>query len=266
MKRFAWITDPHFDCLTDLEVVNFLLSIKEENIDGVFLTGDISIADHLIKHLQWMSKIINKPTYYVIGNHDLWGSYLQAVNQNLTQLSDPNLIYLNYSGDIALNHNTGLIGSNGFYDIAWRQPLTNFVFLWDWFSIKDFRYLPSDTARLNLIQEWAENYTQDIINKLTKAFKKYSTIYLLTHIPPWPEKNYSLGELANKFWSPYNSCKILAEALTNLMNQHLDKNLIILAGHIHKQRIEQITPNIELQVGEAWHGKVKLQDIIVLPN
>lgn len=267
MKRFLWATDLHLNFLNRYNIINFLLSIHRANVDGVFITGDISTGNKLVEHLSWMESIIKKPIYFTLGNHDFYESDIFSVKNSLKKLTISNLKYLTQNEtNISLTKDIALIGHDGWYDSRWREPLTSLVFMWDWFFIKDFRSLVSNYDRMNLIRKLADEAAESISNKLKKALEDHSTVYLLTHYPPWPEKHYLFGEIAEKFWSPYNSSKILANTLKSIMDDHPGKNLIILAGHVHVKRNEMITPNIQLRVGSGAHGKAMIEDILILPE
>lgn len=160
---------------------------------------------------------------------------------------------------VSLSNKIALIGHDGWYD--GRDPLTWWVFCYDWFLIKDFWKLKGNSARFNKVQEQTELAAKFLEKALLKALETHTTIYLLTHFPPWPEDRPSWKNLVNRFWRPYNSSKVISETLERIMSQFPQKNLIVLAGHTHIQREEQITNNITLKVGKAKNGSPVIQEI-----
>lgn len=269
MKRFLWATDLHLNFLNRYSIINFLLSIHRANVDGVFITGDISTGDKIVEHLSWMENIVKKPIYFTLGNHDFFNSNFSDVKLEIKKLCKKNqqLNYLtNINNHISLTKDIALIGHDGWYDSRWREPLTSLVFMWDWFFIKDFRSLVSNYNRMNLVRNLADEAAESIGNKLKSALVEHSTVYLLTHFPPWPEKHYLFGEIAKNFWAPYNSSMVLANTLKSIMDNHPSKNLIVFSGHVHVKRNEMITPNIQLRVGGGAHGKAMIEDILIIPD
>jgi hypothetical protein len=181
----------------------------------------------------------------------------------LTQ-QDSKLHYLSVEEPISLTNDIAIIGQDGWYDAGWKKPFLPIVFWADWYFISDFRLCKDNTSRIDLMKYQAKLASEKLKFSLEKALKTHSTVYLLTHFPPWPEKNDKWYGLIESFWTPYNSCKITADMLSSVMNSHPKQKLIVLAGHTHCQRYEKITPNIELKVGCADHGRCQIQDIICL--
>jgi predicted phosphohydrolase len=263
--NYAWLTDPHFNFLEESKVIDFLLKLSKLNIDGLFITGDISTGPEIYRHLQLVEKLLQKPVYFILGNHDYYRSSFDKIDRLMEKIKKEtsNLHYMTHSEPIKLAPGVGLIGQDGWYDSYWREPLTSLVFVWDWFFITDFRICFSNKERLELSRERAfENALQAEIS-LKKALKSYDTVYFLTHFPPWPDFD-RWCQLFEKFWMPYNYSKIMASTLQDVMAQHPTKKLIVLAGHSHDRKVKQIAPNIILKTAEAGHGKCQLGEIFVL--
>jgi predicted phosphodiesterase len=266
--KYFWLTDTHFNFLSKEKLISYFIEIQSRHPDGIFLTGDISTGSQLIQHLQWMSGIIHCPIYFVLGNHDFYRSDFLTVNQSIISLmkTNKNLLYLNICDPITLSKNVGIIGDNGWYDARWREPHTSLVFCFDYFFIKDFRSLIFNKDRLSLVRQKADESALHIEFKLRDALKEYSTVYLLTHIPPWPESQNNWGGLESKFWMPYNSSKVTADMLLAIMDENPNKKLIILSGHVHAKKTytKYISHNIECVIGQADRNveTISLPDII----
>ena len=69
-KRYAWLTDIHLEFLRDKNGVGFVEELAALELDGLFLTGDISNAGRLEFHLRLFEDIYQTPVYFVLGNHD----------------------------------------------------------------------------------------------------------------------------------------------------------------------------------------------------
>lgn len=264
--RYIWLTDTHFNFLSEPDLISFYLKLEVEKADGIFLTGDISTGPHLVKHLLWLEKVVRTKIYFVLGNHDYYRSSFKDIEMkmnNVMQVSE-NIHYLSALEPISLTNDTALIGHDGWYDARWRNPITPFVFIWDWYFIKDFRALFGSEERMYSTREKASIAAQFIENSLRKAFKNHSTVYMLTHFPPWPQVSDKYYGLIEKFWTPYNSSKVMSDCVEKVMLEYPGKNLIILAGHSHIERRQQITKNIELRVGAANFGQTRIEQIILI--
>lgn len=264
--RYLWLTDTHFNFVSQPKLVEFFLYLQQISPDGIFITGDISTGPHVVQHLQWMAKITSVPIYFVLGNHDYYQSSFQDTEQAIKLLCQRNrtLHYLSSSEPITIADNVALVGDDGWYDAGWRDPLTPLVFIWDFFFIKDFRALFHNYERMELVRNRARKAANRIAYTLRRAFKSHATVYLLTHFPPWPETIDKWAGLVEKFWMPYNSCKLMSDAISSTMESLPDKKLVVLAGHTHRARTEQVAHNIELRVGMAHHGLCKIEDTIFL--
>ena len=96
MAHFIWLTDPHFNFLTKSKLIEFFLYLESLRPDGIFISGDISTGPKVIQHLQYLEKIINKPIYFVLGNHDYYRSSFSEINQSISSINNKNLIYLSH--------------------------------------------------------------------------------------------------------------------------------------------------------------------------
>ena len=55
--RYAWLTDIHFEFLSNQETTTFVQNLARLDIDGLFLTGDISVSKMLISHLELFDQL-----------------------------------------------------------------------------------------------------------------------------------------------------------------------------------------------------------------
>lgn len=262
-QKFIWITDPHFNFLTKNTLVKKLVELQSSKADGIFITGDITTGNQIYHHLDLMVKIITKPIYFVLGNHDFYHECFEAIDILMKEicLKHSNLYFLDNLESIKLNENTGLIGHTGWYDGRWRNPKTSIVYSWDFALISDFKEEKHFKSKLRLVRDLADMAAEQIGRNLEKALQKYDTVYMLTHIPPWPERYSSLRIPFDLFWKPYNSSKIMADTLSYIMDKHPGKQLNVLAGHTHNRKYTKISNNINLFVGDATHGKMHIENI-----
>lgn len=261
-QRIAWLSDTHFNFIKNETLIKFFHSLK--NYDGIVLSGDISTGKDVCNHLNLLSYITkNVPIYFVKGNHDAYGFDFSSIEDKIKTLcwNRKDLHYLSSSEPIPLSDNTCIIGHDGWYDPFVVDHLSLLVFICDWIRIKDFK-LFNPTHNLLLSKQKAIESADFLLDSAKKALENYSTIYLATHFPPWPEKNDGFLGLSYRFWTPYDSNKYLADGLFSLMLRNPDKKMVVLAGHTHQKRREFILENLELRVGHAKHGAVEIQEVI----
>lgn len=258
MVLHLWISDSHFDLLSAKDYFKFVSNLHG---DSLILTGDISTGRTLIDHLTILATNYTKPIYFILGNHDLWRKFRHVIQDDIKKLQEEfsHLHYLTNEDITSLTSEVALVGDDGWYDSGYQKPYVPFVFYWDWYYILDFRALFSISERYQLMTQWATAAAKRIKSKLISAFAKHKLVYLATHMPVWPEK---VDNLSSFFWKPYNSSKIIAQAIEEVMEQYPDKNLIVLAGHTHDYRREKITNNIELRVAEVRCGAPSISEEI----
>ena len=86
MANFLWATDIHLDHLTDEAVVQFAQSGRAAGAAGLFVTGDISNAQAIVKHLAMLESGLSVPIYFVLGNHDYYGGRIENVRKQMKVL------------------------------------------------------------------------------------------------------------------------------------------------------------------------------------
>lgn len=269
LKKYGWLTDTHFDFLSKSEFLKYVSHLESQNLDGIFLTGDVSTGQEVSFHLKTLSRILRKPIYFVLGNHDFYRSTFKNISDEVTYLAetDPNLHFMSASPEpLYLNDKVAVIGHDGWYDARFRNPLTTLVFAMDFLFINDFKFKNSNADRIRLVRELADKSAKHVEYQLYKAIETHDIIYLLTHVPPWPRLTHRFFGLADAFWMPYNSSMIMADTIISIMKYHPNKKLIILSGHTHLGRTEKISNNIELRVGDASLRRTELQDVIFIPG
>lgn len=243
-------------------MIEFFLFLSRDKIDGIFLGGDISTGPDVVKHLRMLEGIVQKPIYFITGNHDNYRTSFASIDYQIELLTknNSNLIYLTKTEPISLTNEVALIGDSNWCDGRWKEPLTNFVFVWDWFFISEFRALFFNSERLQLARDLADESAARVRQKLIKAFETHKKVVLSIHFPGWPVA--SSISLLERFWHPYNSSKVMGEMLEAEMRLRPDKKLTVLAGHVHQECKMKISDNIEMIVGGASRGKCQVQEYL----
>jgi len=177
----------------------------------------------------------------------------------------PNLIWLTDSNVIDLNHEVGLIGTEGWYDAQLGN--SNYLkYTLDRFLVKEFRTLPSLEEQIASFRDLAEQSCKFLEDKLEKALAQdFKTIYIMTHFPPWKEATRDVGKLLEKFWLPYNVNYGLGQMIERVMKERKKRNVTVLAGHTHTDAWIHVARNIECKVNKAkYYGYLRNEEHIFI--
>jgi predicted MPP superfamily phosphohydrolase len=265
--KYLWFTDTHLDKVMPWTKYFFIKNVAKQNPKGIFLTGDISNGRKTIKDLERLAKRLTCPIYFILGNHDYHWHFIDQMHDKIRTLCQkyPNLIWLTEAGVIHINDEVCIIGAEGWYDAEEGKP-EYLKMTFDWWLVKDFRKLPSMEDRIAAWRALADKSAEDIANKLEQAIeRKYKTIYLLTHFPPWKEATRDVGTFMEKFWLPYNTNLRLGRAIEKVMVEHKKKHVLVLAGHTHTDAWIHVSRNIECKVSKAkYYGEPRNEEHIFI--
>lgn len=68
--KLAWLTDIHLNFLPDEEA--FCASVAATDADAFVITGDIGEAPNVVMYLNQLDNYLERPIYFVLGNHDFY--------------------------------------------------------------------------------------------------------------------------------------------------------------------------------------------------
>ena len=263
--RAAWATDIHLNFLQQKERKNFFSSVSDYNPDAVFITGDIAEAPTLKFHLQEMVDSIQKPLYFVLGNHDFYYGSITSVRQEAEKFceSQLNLTYLNGNEIIQLTKNTALVGHDGWGDGRLGNIKQTPVRLNDFRSIEELRGLEY-MKLIDKIRELGDEAAAAIQDSLSRALDSYEHVIFLTHVPPFKEACWYQGKVGDDDWLPFFTCKAVGDVLHELMEKKTDTQLTVLCGHTHHEGMAQILTNLRVRTGSADYGSPHVQDVLEL--
>ena len=271
MGKFAWCTDVHLDFKDDNGIVQFATSLVASNPDGVIISGDISTAQNIIYHLSIIESVVQRRIYFVLGNHDYYGSSIDRVRDQMKELSNISqyLRYLPTSPYVAVTPTTALIGHDGWYDGLngnWKDRSFN---LTDWVRIKDFAEASnSGQARdkvVEVAQKLAHQGVMHIHDGIKSAVRYHKNVIVVTHVPPFPETHIFEGKTGDSAAQPWFTSKMMGDMLLDASRAFPKVMFTVLAGHTHGKYDGKITDNLYVHVGDAEYGRPKLQQLIDAP-
>jgi len=261
--RAVWLTDIHLDFLNESACTAFFETVAAQRPDGVFLTGDISVAPSLLAHLRAMAEAIQTPIYFVLGNHDFYHGSISAVRAAVSDdcRSHHLLRYVPKTGVIPLTQSAALVGHDGWGDSRYGDYERSSVRLNDHVLIKELTGLtPSQLQeQLRHLGNEAAGYLQET---LPKALDEFRRVIVLTHVPPFKEACWYQGRLGNGEWLPFFACQAVGDVLRDVMEKRPEQQLDVYCGHTHHSGTAQILPNLRVFTGEAEYGDPRINRIV----
>jgi len=280
--KIAWATDIHLDFIThpsnpiasakNLDVFSKLLN--KNNPEYIILTGDISIAPHLLDHLIALESRTLVPIYFVLGNHDFWRGDIETVRRTMTRLSSGSerIRYLSAIPYVMLSNDIALIGHDGWYDGLNGNPHDTPFNMNDWYQIADYVSVnkmgskgpnsPNIDAILGVARRQAKKATQHIADgiKSMLAQQKPKKIIIATHVPPFTNP-IDLSKNSPPDLYPWYSSKTMGDMLLSAAKAYSNISFEVFCGHIHTKYEGQITPNLILRSGAAEYAAPNTQGV-----
>jgi 3',5'-cyclic AMP phosphodiesterase CpdA len=258
--RIAWATDIHLEFLTPPALTTFCISLASSSADAFLISGDISQARGPHTHLRILERTVERPVYFVLGNHDFYHGKIAEVRNQVREISGISsyLRWLPASGPVELAAGTGLLGHDGWADGRLGDYRRSPVLLNDYRLIDDFIGLDllSRLALLNQLGDEAAEYLRGV---LPEALARWKRLIVLTHVPPFAEAAWHLGRHSDENWLPHFSCRAVGEVLLEAARLHPDREIRVLCGHTHSGGEVDILPNLRVTTGWARYGEPAIQ-------
>jgi 3',5'-cyclic AMP phosphodiesterase CpdA len=258
--RLAWATDIHLEFLTPPALTAFCITLARSPAEAFLLSGDISQARGLHKHLRILERTVERPVYFVLGNHDFYHGRIAEVRERVREISGISsyLRWLPTSGAIALSDTTGLLGHDGWADGRLGDYAHSPVILNDYRLIDDFVGLDAEArlARLNQLGDEAATFFR---RELPPALARWKRLIVLIHVPPFAEAAWHMGRRSNDDWLPHFTCKAAGDVLLEAAERHPDHEFEVLCGHTHSAVEIRVRPNLKVTTGEARYGEPVIQ-------
>ena len=262
--KIAWATDVHFDWVKDPVIRSFCERIRADGAEALLLGGDIALAGQLRRVLGFLAETFKLPIYFVLGNHDYYGSYVRAVHREMEDLPSELLRWLPAEGIVALNDTVGLVGNGGWGDgrngdfAGSRIVLNDFQYIGDLresFGILDKRGAPDHREGLAAcLKRLGEDAAGALAPSLAEAVSRFSTVMVLTHVPPFPEASWHQGRRSDIYWLPFFTCRAIGDLLLDVAASHPEVRFEVLCGHTHSPGEARLLPNLVVHTGGATYG------------
>src|SRR6516225_6608409 len=194
IQSLTWLSDIHLEFLRQRKIDDFARQVQAHPGKAVLITGDIATGDLLQSVLGTLARNIDRPIVYCLGNHDFYNSSFEKVEQAIAgagQLFN-NLIYLDGKSIIPLTEQTALIGINGWACGTGGIGRRTGIRLTDDTDILDFKCLPTDDDRFNLMFQLAKGYAETLRPTLRDALARFQNVIIGIHVPPFLEAAWHL--------------------------------------------------------------------------
>ena len=257
----TWASDLHIDHLDSVARATLGERLRAA-ASPLVVTGDVSVAPTLTADLEWLATGNAGPVFFVLGNHDHYGSSVAAVRDEMTALAErnPRCQWLPPAGVVSLQGGWALVGVDGWADGHHGDPLGTPVRLNDDRLIGELAAYPSRRERLAVKRALADADAQRLATLLDRASAISDSILVATHVPPFVEALPERGRLATKEWLPMLVCEATGVVLRAFAADHPHHSVVVLAGHTHVARDVRITPNLRCVVAGARYGEPALRE------
>jgi len=259
--KVAFGTDWHLDFLSFNDRRIFLKEMNNFDVDAFIISGDISVSHYLEEHLTEINNLIDKPFYFVNGNHDFFGSSFWDVRDKVRKLSIDlkNVHWLEYKS-VQLTNKTAMLGVDGWYDCGYGDYFFSGFEMMDFNHIKEFKFKNKE-ERLKVFQFFAEVGSSNIRRDLPKILENNDFTILVTHVPPFKRLCKYNGKQTNNKAIPYFCSKIIGDAIIEVKDKYPNKELLVLCGHTHNEATFSIN-NMNCICASAKYGNPGIYSII----
>ena len=264
IESLTWLSDPHLEFCRHRTRNDLYRSINQAAGEIVVITGDISAGPHRSDQYSELAEHVNKPIYFVLGNHDRYGTTFAnteaVVARVMTRFS--HLVRLDGSQVIPLNESVALVGVEGWADgLGGEGPATK-ARINDFYQILDFATEPEPQV-FRAMKERARKYARALKPSLLKALKEYQTTIVATHVPPYEGAAWHEGSPSSADYQPFFSSPTMGKLIKAAATEHLGKSVLVLCGHTHSPGIYR-DGNILVLTAGARYGFPEISQTIHL--
>jgi Icc-related predicted phosphoesterase len=261
MKRVAWTTDIHLEMVPRPIFQQFLEALRNSRADMYVISGDISEAPNLDTYLRMLEGYLEKPIYFVLGNHDYYRGSIQVVRERIQRLHDDStrLNWLPKAGLVELTPQVAMFGHGAWSDCRYGNYDASPIMLNDYVLIQELAPLDKQ-QRLEKLHELGDEAAAYVRATLPQALDKYPEVIFITHSPPFREACYHEGKMAQEddLYLPHFSCQAVGDVLLEIMSQYPERKLTVICGHTHGAAEVQMLDNLQVIVGGAEYGQPEI--------
>ncbi len=257
--NLIWMSDIHLNFLNASLREEFYLKLKKAAGDAIVISGDIAESHNVAPFIDDMRRAVGIPIYFVLGNHDFYGSNLAAVKQSVKSLG-----YLGSKQCIALTSSMALIGVDGWGDCRNGNYENSRLTMSDWIYIEDlFKSYGKGSKELKrTLQKLADADARKLKRRVLKAIEgRYKKIIIVTHVPPFEEASLHAGRKSTPDGLPFFSSRCLGETVLPIAKKHSEVDFLWLSGHTHSRATYVPLPNLTVKVAKSEYYFPQIEEI-----
>lgn len=261
MSKLIWCSDIHLNFLDENSRIQFYKELKDAEGDIIVISGDIAESHNVVFLLgELHAYVYPKKEYFVLGNHDFYGSSVKNVRKSVKNLYPKHL----FNGPVELSASTILMGVDAWGDCRNGDFDNSRLVMNDWIYIEDVRpaYQSGRNELKSKLQQLADADARKLRRMLNKAVKQYKNIIIVTHVPPFAEACYNAGRKSTDDGLPFFSSKCLGDLARNVANKYPEINFTWLSGHTHSGVIFHPLKNLKVKVAEAAYYAPQIAEVI----
>lgn len=260
--RAAWLTDIHLNFLSPVGIEKFFTLVRSCEAEVFFITGDIGEAPRLGWYLKRLEEQLQRPIYFVLGNHDYYHSSIDETRAAARKVvsGSSRLIWMNELEVVQLTPHTALIGHDSWADGRCGDYVRSDVTLNDYVLIGELSSLSKNELlfRLNRLGDEAAAHFKRVLPQVAARFQQ---VFMLTHVPPFREACWHMGAVSDDHYLPHFACQAVGDVLQQIMQAHPACQLTVLCGHTHSSGIAHVLPNLKVLTGQADYGVPQIQQV-----
>jgi predicted MPP superfamily phosphohydrolase len=267
--KLVWLTDIHlkhdggsFLSLADSvrkEVPERLarkVRLEHPDVTVVVVTGDIAESDSFGKLIELFAEELDRPVYFVLGNHDFSHSSFAQVRQEAARMNG-RARWLVSERRVNLAPGVVLVGQDGWYDA--RNGKARGALEPDASTISDFfgrRWRRGDMMFSAACRRIADECATEAYKLILEGLKDQpKQIIFATHVPPFAEAAWHEGKLSDDSWLPWMSSHVMGKMLSVLAQEYSTTDFLVLCGHTHGSGEYRARPNLLVRTGKAKYGE-----------
>lgn len=259
--KLIWTSDVHLNFLHNQAEYRkeFYDKLKDAEGDSILITGDIAESSNVVQYIEEMQAAVGKPVYFVLGNHDFYGSSVLAVKQSVKHLG-----YLPKNMGTPLSDDTILMGVDGWGDTRNGDYENSHLTMSDWLHIDDLRkeYGKGMSALKVQLMKLADADARKLERRVLAAIKKgYKRIIIATHVPPFEEVCLNAGKKSTPSGLPFFSSRCLGEVILPIAKKHPNIDILWLSGHTHSRARHKPCNNLLSKVAKANYFYPQIEEI-----
>jgi 3',5'-cyclic-AMP phosphodiesterase len=264
-----WATDTHTDHMQhDLaDVFGSFCDAAHRAQVPLLITGDISNGKKIMSTLRVLDEAaqpLGVPWYFVLGNHDYYGSSIKEVRQDIGLFREH---YLPMCQPVKLADDTYLVGVDGWYDTqAGVGGIKSKFLLNDFRYIKELaeEYLTFGRNPVVTSRTLAENDNVLLLEKISRCVELGAKHVIIgTHVPPFREAALYQNMMSDDNAAPWFVNKSLGDRLKTFCENNQDVKVTVLCGHTHHPAYHVAADNLKAVVQGAQYGHPQASHITI---